>query len=243
MSDRQKMKPIPHAPIPKNPWDKIVIAMQEEPCFLVQEATTELQRREDFLWGVLAHYLYKKRWNSKHKISWRQSLVQGKAIQAYGDFWNSLIELCVNCHGYAPPNSRNYNNAAQWIALIIQEKRSLKNSKIAEGNIKKGGKIKLAELLRAKAKLLEEERNPEDKRITPHAFWLYEDSLHLMQQGGNVFRKNYWIPHIRALRTHIREFENNPTWVSQWIENGQHYEQNGKGRGKNLVLPPKGVLT
>jgi hypothetical protein len=238
---KPKMKPISHAPIPKEPWSEIVLAMQEE-SILLSEQTAELQRREDFLWGILGHYLYKKRWDSKHKIPLRQTPIQREAIEAYGIFWNSLIELAIYCHAYASPSSRMYENASQWVSSIVRESRSLKNSKIAEGTIKKGGKRKFAELLRAKAKLLDEEINPEDRDTLPHTFRLYEDCLGLIE-NTDVFRKKYWTPHIRALKAHIRQLETNPVWVAQWVEDGKCYEQVGQGRHKNLVLPPKKPLT
>src|SRR5919202_99770 len=231
------MKFISHAPVPKDPWSLIMIAMQEESDFLGDEQVAELQRREDFLWGILGHYLYKKRWNSKHKIPFRQTLIQRRAIDAYGDFWDTLIELTINCHGYAAPNSSKYRNAAEWISLIVQEKRFLKNSKILEGNIKKG-KVKLAENLRAKAKLLEGNRNPENQNISPHIFRLYEDALHLIRQDADIFCDKYWIPHIKALRSHVRELERNLTWTSIYIEDDKLFEQTQR-RARILVLPPK----
>jgi hypothetical protein len=170
----------------------------------------------------------------------RQSTDQRKAIEAYGNFWNTLIELCVNCHANASQNSQKYNNASEWMALIVRERRSLKNSKIAEGSIQKGKGV-LVDLLRDKAKLLSEERNPEDERVTTHMFRLYEDCFTLIQ--SDVFQKKYWVPHIRALRTHLRELESNPTWVSTWIEDGKCYEQSGKGRAKRLVPSPESFLT
>lgn len=49
------MKAIYHAPIPKEPWNQVILVMQQNSALLT-EAATELQRREDFLWGMLGHY-------------------------------------------------------------------------------------------------------------------------------------------------------------------------------------------
>lgn len=98
------------------------------------------------------------------------------------------------------------------------------------------------ELLRAKAKLLTEGQNPENQEIAVHIFHLYEDSI-LLSSESDVFWKKYWIPHLKALREHIRQLEINPAWVSVWIEQGKCYEQSGKGRAKKVVLPLKSALT
>ena len=216
-----------------------MLAMQQESTLLT-EAATELQRREDLIWGILGHYLYKKRWNSKHKMPIRQTAEQSIALKAYGDFWDTLIELSTQCHASGSPHSHFYDNASQWMARIVQEKRSLKINKIEDGITRKG-KVGLVELLRAKVKLLTEEQNPENQEITTHMFRLYEDSIHLSE--SDVFKDKYWSPHLKALRAHIRQLEINPTWVSTWIEEGKCYEQSGKGRAKKLIAPLKSLLT
>jgi hypothetical protein len=231
LHDGEKMKPICHAPIPKEPWNQIMLEMQKESTLLT-EAATELQQREDLLWGILGHYLYKKRWDSKHKMPIRQTADQSEAIKAYGDFWDTLIELSTQCHAKGSPCSKSYENASQWMASIVREKRSLKKNKIEDGITRKG-KASLVELLRAKVKLLTEGQNPENEEITTHMFRLYKDSIRLSK--SDVFRKTYWNPHIKALRAHIRQLETNPTWVSIWIEDEKCYEQTGKGRAKKLV--------
>lgn len=184
------------------------------------------------MWVALAHYLYKQRWNPSHKFPFRLSKQNRQALEAYGQYWDRLIELCIGCHAYEAGSA--YTNASKWVAHIIYEYRFHKASNIRNGVTTKG-KVRLAEGLRKTVQALETGENPEDE-IFVNSFRLYKEAMHL-KDSSEAFRKKYWRPFILAFRAWIRDIESNPAWISYWLEDGKLFEQGGRGNCKKTRSP------
>ena len=215
-----------HAPIPDPPWDALMISVQTRFLLSVDEVSDELIRRSEFMWGCLAHYLHQKRWDSKHKFPFRLTKEQRKALEAFGNYWDQRIELCVGCHANNSPHSRYYDNAAHWARQIVYEVKEAGLSATLAGEVKRG-KINFVKALRCEVRDLEGGQNPEEQKFI-NSFRLYEDAL-LLRDSSDVFRKRYWSPYIHAFRQWIRSLETNSEWNSCWIEGSVLKEQIGKG--------------
>jgi len=186
------------------------------------------------MWLLLAHYLYKERWDRKHKFPFRLTKENRQALEAYGEYWDRLIELCMGCHNLVSPNSSHYANASVWIANIIFESRLYKANNI-RSNVTTKGKIRYADGLRKAAQALEAGENPEDE-AAPNSFRLYSDAMQL-RESSSAFTAKYWRPFIVAFRKWIKDIEKNPAWSSLWIEDGQLLQQEGKGKHKKNLTP------
>lgn len=180
-------------------------------------------------WIFGLHYVFKYKWDSKHKIPVKLKPTSQRAFRLWGEYLYTILELCVQCHA-SPSTQVSYHNAAKWFELVAWE---MKTSDLNAALLaKKGLKKQSVDQGREALKALKEYKNPVDPKTHPHAFALVKSALDLAQK--DVFYKKYWKPFTTAYAKLLRDIESNPTWQTVFEKDGSPYVQ--AGRGNRIVV-------
>lgn len=196
-------------------------------CSKFQVGLTELH------WDVGLHYVFKRKWDSRHKIPIRLRPTAQKSFRLWGDYLYTILELCIQCHA-APGIQVSYHNAAEWFEGVAKEMKTsdLKASLSAIKGLKQKEVAQQRDLL----KFLKEYENPGDILTHPHAFLLVESARNLAQRSDE-FCDKYWKPFITACTKLLQDIESNPVWQTVFEKDGLPYVQAGRG---NRILPYPG---
>ena len=104
------------------PWDKAIETAKKitlSPDTAISDAHAALHRYAQASWECSFHWLYKLKWNRKHKIPFGD--VCTEVSEPVGWLLWSLLELCKEVHLYSCMETKNYNHASEWFSLICQE--------------------------------------------------------------------------------------------------------------------------
>jgi hypothetical protein len=71
-------------------------------------------------WVLALHWVYKKKWNPKHKIPCKRDAA--KKLEPLGNLFLSILNLCEALHtiGYG----QEYSNAGQWFTAVLLETKN-----------------------------------------------------------------------------------------------------------------------
>lgn len=185
-------------------------------------------------WILGLHYVFKCKWNSKHKIPVKLKPTSQKAFRLWGDYLYTILELCIQCHA-SPSTRASYTNAAEWFERVAWEMKN--NDFNAPLSAKKGMKRESIAQQRELLKALKRYENPLDPQIDHHSFALIESALNLAERS-DIFYKKYWKPLLTAFTRLLEDMENNPDWQTVFENDGLPYVQMGRG---NRILPYPGV--
>lgn len=184
-------------------------------------------------WDIGLHYVFKRKWDSKHKIPIRLKPTTQKSFRLWGDYLYTILELCIQCHA-SPGIQVSYRNAAEWFEGVAREMKTsdLKASLSAIKGLKRNEVDQQRKLLKA----LKEYENPGNLLTHPHAFLLVESARNLAQRSDE-FCNQYWKPFITACSKLLQDIESSSTWQTVFEKDGLPYVQAGRG---NRILPYPG---
>jgi hypothetical protein len=160
-------------------WDNPLFLKELDQVFFAQPAIQHLEIQWK-IWELCLHWLYKKRFDSKHKLP--QKFAICRLFEPIGEILNSTLLLVEYIYLYG--NKRHYTHHWEWFALITEDLQGFCFD-IPDG---KATKVKN---LRSVAKALRDEKNPFPEEITPHLWKLIDEALNLQKSPThrrNVFR-------------------------------------------------------
>jgi hypothetical protein len=222
-------------------WKKVFASLPKATILYPSELNDEEVRvRLSLLSGnfnAAMHWVYKKRWNPKHKIPGPRSLV--KSSEPLGNFLLSRLNLCAEVHLLKHPLSRGYESAADWFDVVACEFR---DELIKEhlGCTNNKGKLSLIKSLRNELAILKAEENPY-KPDTKH--WeLIQACLEIIKSGiaPNFYKvfwrgkrgKNFPPGFISSFSAYIASIES-PQMKELIFKDGEFYLRSGRGSGLN----------
>jgi hypothetical protein len=218
-------------------WAKVFEFIQH-PSIRVEAGTNKCSRFQDALtevhWIFGLHYVFKLKWDSKHKIPVKLKPAAQRGFILWGDYLYAVLELCVQCHAFAF-TSVPYANAAEWFQKVALEMKTSDLKAIYFA--KKGLKRKSVDQQRKLLKALKEYENPGDSITHPHAFALVEAAITLAERS-DVFRKKYWNAFKTAYAKLLEDIESSSSWQTVFEKDGLPCVQAGRG---NRILPYPGV--
>lgn len=236
-------------------WKQVFKSVQGSFVRLKTDDTTNIAMAmiEGF-WLFSIHWVYKKKWNPKHKIPYQSD---AKKVEPFGDFLLSILNLCEALHTIHPFGS-HYSNAAKWFDCIAWE---LKNRDLLD-LFDLSGKKGTDDEVRTIRKRLADYRygiNPHDFQKEPHTWRLIEAALKVscskaFPKIGDEFwrgvrQKNKPLGFQHAYSAWAAALES-PTYQAMAIKNGKILVKQGRKkdtpRWKEIPLPSdaeKGVLS
>ncbi len=143
----------------------------------------------EMFWVLSIHWLYKFKWNCRHKIPVRRkkdtsALLDG--TKAYGELLLSIFNLCEALHAIGAPFSAEYSNAGQWFDRVAWE---AKNSRFQPDFPR--NKTEHAKGIRREIEQLNCYENPYDEGKDPHTWRLIQAALevHFAKIAPTIVRK------------------------------------------------------
>jgi hypothetical protein len=225
---RVRIKEVPYLPDddPPEPWRSSLRFIQKNFLFpLSLPAAEAVSRIIEGEWACYMHYVYREKWNKKHKIPGTS-----KHTQLFGNYLLALLELCIQLHAIHP-SGEHYKNAAKWFDHICWELKYIDRKEIyAIGGIKKvvGEYRRISYDYKAYM-------NPHSE-AEPHLYRLIDAVIHIHQseKAPNLIN-TYWKAVINSLTAYTTFLDKEGATIF-FIDNGQLWIQ--KGKGNNRVLVP-----
>jgi hypothetical protein len=218
-------------------WAEVFESIQH-PSVRVEVETNGCSKFQDTLtevhWVFGLHYVFKLKWDSKHKIPVKLKPASQRAFKLWGEYLYAVLEMCVECHA-ATAAGVPYANAAEWFQKVALEMKTSDLKAIYFA--KKGLKRKTVDQQRGLLKALKNYENPGDPKTHPHTFALVEAAITLAERS-DVFRKKYWKPFTTAAAQLLENIEASSSWQTVFEKDGLPYVQAGRG---NRILPYPGV--
>ncbi len=178
----------------------------------------------DFHHWLRMHFVYKERWNSKHKIPVRLIKEVREAYILDAKHTVAVVELSIQCHSQEPTP---YAHGAEWIARIEVEAKNLELDLILS-NTEGKGKQAVVDRNRLLVKELSNYENPIDSTVQPHLHKLIEIAQETAQ-ANDVWRRKFWSPFIKTNRALLRDIERNPAWQQVYGSGDGVYVSTGPG--------------
>jgi hypothetical protein len=163
------------------PWDETLDNLQYTDRLMASHGLMRGFSR--VVWTVALHWLYKKKWASKHRIPGSRDLA--KDIEPIGDLLLAVLELAIQLHAVPNPYNAQYSDASEWFALAGPELRGVILLSLGQG------KRADVAFMRGLKKELGEFRNPFPPDSTPHLYGLIQAAIDLSQQSDHFYRV-YW---------------------------------------------------
>lgn len=228
------------APIPSHqadpPWDAWLPCIANHPPGSVhlvhsqpghrKEAVRTVLEINQAFWHMGIHWMFKKKWASKHKIP--ASRATAKAAEPFGEHLFRLMELTIQLHAM---RKTGYPNAASWFACIVQELQRREQVLSIQTNAgKHQGKSAAIKELRRQVRALKSGVNPYSRDELQNLAILVDLALGVPVEMDR-FHGQYWDPFVRSIAYFATELQNNPGWkVIQVGEDGTLFFQDGQGR-------------
>jgi hypothetical protein len=194
------------------------------------------------VWVVALHWLYKKKWASKHRIPVSRDLA--KDIEPIGDLLLAALELAIQLHAVPNQYKAQYSDASEWFAAACPELR-----RVILPSLGQGKRADVA-FMRGLKKELSEFQNPFPQDETPHLHGLIQAAIDLSQQSDHFYRV-YWrgakpnnsnrLGHqgfLNALGAVITALDRSKFWAPVEPHGDTIAWRLGKGEGR-LILPEK----
>lgn len=226
-----KVIEIPPIPIDaktiKPPWDDALDSVQKwYPDIACSEAQAQHLRINEVIYIIGLHWLYRKKYSSKHKIPGK--LKHRQACEPLGDFLYQLLNLCSELHTVSP---EGYINAGEWFKKVVFEMR-LGDVQAILSDDEGGGKTKYVdEVIRREIAQLRDRENPFDASTSPHTHKLVDAAIGLTNRS-DIFLKKHYSPLIQAYTSWARELRENATFEYLLVEGEKLVAKRGKGKAK-----------
>jgi hypothetical protein len=218
------------------PWDATISTLDNH-LFAIAAPSPEqllLGGIADAVWGVSLHWLYRKKWSSKHKVPGHRTLKS--AVEPFGEVLRALLELAIQTHAVGAPSSKRYTHACHWFRLAAPELRAICFSD-------RGSKTELVADLREILAALKDLQNPFLPWECPHLYGLIEAAISIAEKNDR-YHNEYWRglkslkPKdgrsrglIYALSGWANALETNSVWSSVQITESGLFARVGSGRG------------
>jgi hypothetical protein len=226
------------------PWDATVDALDKKLFALTNPTPSEqwLASRAEAVWGISLHWLYKKKWNSKHKVPGHRKEV--KAIEPFSEVLLAFLELAIQTHSTPSEHSKHYDHAADWFRMAAPSLRQVCMGEAAS-------KTELINRIRDIKGYLEIDENPfPDSGRFVHLWRLIEAAI-AIERGKDLWRANYWRGRqdwkpnkgdsrgvINALSAWATALKNSPIMANVGIHPDKGCQaQLGQGKGKITIGP------
>lgn len=178
---------------------------------------------------VVVHWIYKKRWNPKHKIPANRVLV--KNLEPLGDLYVSLLDLCNAVYELETILGFQCIGYVLWFEKIILEIRhselrvrlpNIENIKTKEEGYKEDYKV---------LEKIKNFKNPINKTTQPNYHNLLEKAFYLIKtKRYENLEKNQWKNFINAYSNYLKSTK---TYKYAGCTDGESYYF-AKKRGKNI---------
>lgn len=235
--ERVHLKEIPFLPNgePSEPWGSTLKSIQN---YFSSYPSSPSVRAASYLlegdWAILMHYIYREKWNKKHKFP-----TMKEKSRLYAEHLIAILELCIQIHAIYPV-SKFYDNAAQWFDLICWEfknssKEELQKSEGIKEKIKKYREIlyflkgfrKPPESGIHFSRLVEAATEIHMENITPNLINSYWKGMYF-REGKNC---NGLIRSLTKFVSFLDRKENNILFS----DGEKLYIQKGKGKARILI--------
>ena len=103
-------------------WITAFDSIQSSIVFLdsTDEAVKKASSITDTHWVLALHWVYKKKWNPKHKMPCKRDTA--KKIEPLGNLFLSILNLCEALHTIG--HGQEYRNAGLWFAAVLLETKN-----------------------------------------------------------------------------------------------------------------------
>lgn len=202
-------------------------------------------------WEFGLHWLIRDRWDSKHPMPRRLSVV--RPYRCYGDFLHAIRQLAVQCHADAGGIGQPvpFPHAAAWFAAVIREivleeiVRSITPLEHLADERRKKEKVTARRL--EPWRRLKRYENPADQQTQPATWLLFEVAIALAERGDQ-WRKAHFRPFCTAAKAWVKATSGEGWGVPSVTEDGRPWgDQDGFAvwatlAGESLLepLPAKG---
>jgi hypothetical protein len=215
-----------------NPNNPLVISQFEK---IVSQPAIQQAEFEWRDWVICLNWLYKKRFDLKHKLPGRLSYC--RLFEPVGEILNSTLHLVEYVYLYGKKG--DYTHHWEWFALIAAELRDYCLS------ITPNGKYAKVKDLRANVKALREGKNPFSRDLAPHLWNLIDAALNLQKITAhrqnvicrftlrNPKKKQYGF--TSAIAHWATKLNENKNIAPMWNEKSGVYLNEGSGRGKRKI--------
>lgn len=183
-------------------------------------------------WAHYMHYLYREKWNKKHKIT-----SKSQHTQLFGNYLLATLELCIQAHAIHPIG-KHYPNAAKWFDSICWE---MKNNDRRDIFIPGGNETfvkRYREISKAYKNIAHDGNcffNPHPEQNI-HQYRLVQAIIEIRSSARNII-DDFWLGKKGVVKT-LTEYttyldkEGVPTFM---LEGEKLYIQNGRGKDRILV--------
>ncbi len=242
-----KKKPTPSNDL--GAWNPVLSSLQKP--FVRLETTPHLDKAIAFsetYWVVATHWVYKKKWNPKHRIPYKRDLVQ--LCEPMGDLLLSILNLTYALHGTHPLAS-HYASALMWFDCVCWE---IKNEGLADllGLTATNGKNDRVKGIRSQLKKYRNGENPHNFEREPHTWRLIQAALEvcgcqgfptIAKEKWRGARKNKHLGFLHAYSAWAIALES-PGWTTLILKVQGVYIRAYRGSGEQLLIEneKKGLL-
>lgn len=212
-------------------WSKALQIAQSPVIFPTTEEGIALRARlSQDNWQIVLHWVFKKKWNKKHKIP--TSRVTAEGWEPFAEILYRLLELAIQIH--AVPGMRTpYVNAAEWFSCIVLEWKTLGLIEaVTLADTKHAGKKSYLSEVRGDLKALRQRENPFQRNL--HTGPLIDSAIALVSNSEN-FCEDYWKPLLTAFAAWGKTLDRNPDAKAIRQKDGSLTLQSGKGRGQKGI--------
>lgn len=228
--------PVPVQVLPEEA--RCAMAIIQEPFSLPIVLSHAMEERlvlTEFNWQMVAHWVFKLKWSSKHRLPAKRN--EAKNWKPFGEMILATLELCIQCYAIKG-KELPYDNAYQWWSAIALE------SKYSELMSATQGKDVLVNKMRKELAMLRYYKNPYNRKEGPHIFELISTATKLAERNTesgvdlDIFRKEYWSPFLGAYKRLVDAFRaNHELQVVKQSNDGTLWRQAGRGKGKVNLFP------
>ena len=240
---------IPLVPTIGNNWDKSIQVICANKFYKEGEVSKaqEIQLNQlKAYWALNLHWVYKLKFNNKHKIPCPRWLATG--TKPLSEVYLAMANLCEAIHNMGHPLVRNYAFGSQWFDSICRE---IQRNDIKEclGHGEAKTLTRKAELIREDIKLMRDCQNPFDPVTDVNGWRLIEAVIDIdMTRVAPNITNNLWrgkktnskaAGFLAAYSRWAKFLKDSPTAQRIYCSDNKLFITTGRGRGKQLVWGDK----
>jgi hypothetical protein len=234
---------VPYVPSSKvtPPWDEALKQLDSRIFALRNPSDSEqfLADVSTLLFRISLHWLYRKKWNSKHKVPGSRNVV--REIEPFADLLVALLELAKEVHFRQTTYAKEYSDAGKWFQLAAPALRLLCFGE-------RSSKSNLVSDLRHEKNAMMDGINPFcSEGAWVHLWRMVEDSI-TEADVSDEFRRKYWRglrnPGKGGLRGFLdcygawaNELQSNTFWGVASVDGGKVSAQVGRGKWQPELFP------
>jgi hypothetical protein len=184
------------------------------------------------------HWLYKEKWNNKHKIpGWQRKPNDFRiGIVAYGNYLLQVLELCLQ----ASITTNKYQSSGDRFCFLLLEMKHQRINDILNNVSRKTEILTRHKHILAK---LRRYTNPYKSNTEYHHWLLFEFAIKAANKS-ELFNKDSWKPFLNAYKQWIDDMYKNSNWICVFEDSGKlAYHPKESKSTKYLYSPLSELLT